>query len=164
MKNFLRLTAPGQSLDVMPALHALSVQSSLWEPMSEDADIVWLREPPPPGAVGSFDWSPKLARLPQVRPLVMNVGRVVEACELGCVSIERLLSGRRLQSDVPPPGWQRYHIVIQGLPGSLFGCGDETVQMLSGEAWWIDARQQRGAENNSAEDRIHIVMDVRLWP
>ncbi len=159
MKNFLRLTAPGQSLDVMPVLHSLTVQPELWEPLSEDADIVWLRQPGDP-----FDWSPKISRLPQVRPLVMNLTRVVEACDLGCISIERLLSGRRLRAEGPSLNWQRYHIVIQGLPGSLLHVGDETVQMVSGEAWWFDAQQQRGAENNSAEDRIHLVIEVRLWP
>lgn len=163
MKSLLRLSAPNQALDVMPILHTLFVQPTLWESLSEDVDVVWLREPLP-GAVGLFDWSPKIARLPQVRPLVMNLCRVVEVCDLGSISIERLFSGRRFRSDKPTSGWQRYHVVIQGLPGSLFHCGDETVQMLSGEAWWIDAQQQRGAENNSAEDRIHLVIDVRLWP
>lgn len=55
----------------------------------------------------------------------------------------------------------RYHCAIQGLPGSLYHCGNETVQMLTGEIWWFNAHEIHSVVNNSVDDRIHLLIDVR---
>jgi len=53
--------------------------------------------------------------------------------------------------------------VLQGLPGSLYKCGDETVEMLTGEIWWFDAHSTHEVLNNSAGDRVHLLVDVRIY-
>jgi hypothetical protein len=55
----------------------------------------------------------------------------------------------------------RFHVVLQGLPGSLYHCGDEVVQMRTGTVWWFQHREVHSVENNSADDRIHLLVDFR---
>jgi hypothetical protein len=191
MNNFLRLTA-GPSLDTMPLLHALATQPDLWNANTYrtrykntphgEVDDVWLRYSRPDSTANEAEtakaqddtspvWYPAAARLPQVKPLALMLMRSVDGYELGRVLITRVRPGARILAHKDTDGEyvneadrQRYHIVLQGLPGSLFHCGDETVQMLTGEAWWFDARQTHAVENNSADDRIHLIIDLRLWP
>jgi hypothetical protein len=58
----------------------------------------------------------------------------------------------------------RYHVVVRGEPGSLFRCGDETVNMRTGEVWAFNALLEHEVMNNSADDRIHLLVDCRIWP
>jgi hypothetical protein len=51
--------------------------------------------------------------------------------------------------------------VLQGLPGSLYHCGDETVTMLTGSVWWFQHREIHSVENNAAGDRVHLLVDFR---
>lgn len=55
---------------------------------------------------------------------------------------------------------RRFHIVVQSSEGNVFRVGDETVQMKPGEAWWFDHRQEHEVRNESAEDRVHLIVDV----
>ena len=58
----------------------------------------------------------------------------------------------------------RFHVVLQGLPGSLYRCGDEEVQMLSGQVWWFQHREIHEVLNNSADARLHLLVDMRVPP
>jgi hypothetical protein len=33
--------------------------------------------------------------------------------------------------------------------------------MLTGTAWWFQHREVHAVENNSADDRVHLLVDVR---
>lgn len=112
---------------------------------------------------------PAWAELPQVRPIVFDLMRRMEATALGRVIISRLPPGGRIAAHADTDGnyaaqddGRRLHVVIQGLPGSLYHCGDETVQMLTGSVWWFQHREIHSVENNSADDRLHLLVDVRV--
>lgn len=63
---------------------------------------------------------------------------------------------------VPPASYyERYHLVLQSSPGVEFTCGDESVYMAPGEAWWFNNQIPHSVVNNSAEDRIHLIADIR---
>lgn len=109
--------------------------------------------------------------LPQVQPLVLDLMRLVNGTRLGRCMISRLKPGKRMlrHSDIGQDltvyydneqYYQRHHIVIQGLPGSLFECEGETVCMRTGEVWWFNNAGQHEVINNSADDRIHLVVDI----
>ena len=55
----------------------------------------------------------------------------------------------------------RFHVVLHGLPGSLYKCGDEVVCMRTGEVWWFQHREVHSVENNSSDTRIHLLVDLR---
>jgi uncharacterized cupin superfamily protein len=55
----------------------------------------------------------------------------------------------------------RYHIPLQSGPGVLFRAGDEHVYMRPGEAWDFNAHAEHEVVNNSADDRVHLIVDIR---
>lgn len=86
---------------------------------------------------------------------------------LGRVVITKLEPGKKILPHKDVVGeyaryYSRYHVVLMGLPGSLFTCGDETVNMLTGEVWWFDAAAEHSLMNNSKDDRVHMLVDVRV--
>lgn len=97
----------------------------------------------------------------------LNIMRLVGGSRLGRVVITKTATGKRIAPHKDVLGeyskyYTRYHLVLQGLPGSLFHCGDETVCMQTGQLWWFDAHAEHAVQNNSQDDRIHMLIDVRI--
>jgi len=120
---------------------------------------------------------PAMARLPLARQLVMNLMARVQGEHLGRVFISRIRPGGGipLHSDRIPPAeeafpdrippavyYDRYHLVLQDAPGTVFQCGGEQLYMPPGTAWWFNNQLDHLVVNNSAEDRIHLVVDIGL--
>ena len=36
--------------------------------------------------------------------------------------------------------------------------------MRTGEIWWFNPHQVHGVLNNSADDRVHLLVDMLVWP
>lgn len=186
MKNFQQIAA---SVDIVPLLHAVQRQPELWDqdkwrttytntPHADVSDI-WLRYSNIDAVADTNNtepvvhdtqpvWYPAFQKLPQVRPLVFDLMRRVEAYELGRVLITKLPPGGRILAHSDAVGAYtdqmdggRYHLILQGLPGSLFKADDETVNMRTGEVWWFNHRAVHEVINNSADDRIHLLIDTR---
>lgn len=185
MRNFQKL---GEALDIFPLLHALHRQPELWNenklrtthpgtPHSE-VDDIWLRfndtKPYLDGSASAKESIidehesinyPAWHKLPQVRPLIFNLMRAVEGERLGRVLITRLAPGKKIYPHIDGGShaayYSRYHILLQSLPGAVFHAGNETANMKTGEAWWFDNAQEHSVVNNSADDRITMVVDIR---
>jgi hypothetical protein len=103
--------------------------------------------------------------LPHVRPFIFDLMRTVEATRLGRVIITKLVPGTVITPHVdggaPATYFERYQLAIQSLPGALFHIGDETVNFRTGDLWWIDNSVEHSVVNNSADDRIVMIIDVR---
>lgn len=179
----------GVGVDVMPLAHALQRQPELWNqntyrstfkdtPHREVEDI-WIRYPDAQEGQSNDEvanietsiWHPAIERLPQVKPLILSLMNRVEAYDLCRVLITRLSPGKKIYPHADVGGAYvhmkdvaRYHIPIQALPGCVFGCGDEEVQMATGDVWWFNAHAVHYVVNNSADDRIHLLVDVRTFP
>lgn len=86
---------------------------------------------------------------------------------LGKVVITRLHPGQQIaphidkMPDGMAPYYQRYQVPLQAAPGVWFRCGDEELQMQPGEAWWFDNQLEHSVVNDSAEDRISLLTDIR---
>lgn len=184
MRNFLKIAS---GVDVMPLLHALHARADLWNAETlrtthemtphKQVDDILLRFNDLEKFKATADAAtvldghesvafPAWRELPQARALVFDLLRRFEAVRLGRVLITRLKPGGTI--DPHEDGgdhaayYERAHIVLQGLPGSLFHAGAETVSMRTGEAWWFDNSQTHSVENNSADDRIHLIVDYRI--
>lgn len=179
MRNFLRLA---DGVDTMPLLHALQANEDLWnsvrtrtveyETPHTDVDDILLRFN---GATSPIEHlrhglvmerKPAWDRLPQVRPFIFGLMRQIEAEQLGRVMISRLAPGKRILPHTDKVGaysdhYRRYHLALQSGPGCLFRCGDETVQMRTGEVWTFDHLLEHEVANNSADDRIHLIVDLK---
>lgn len=178
MRNFLRIA---DSIDTVPILAALAARPELWNrndlrttyPDSPHAavDDVWLLfndlNLQPGEVVNDIQTHPYDAwhQLP-VQDLVLNVMRRVNGLQLGRVIITRLAPGKSIgahaDEGAPATFYQRYHIALQSAPGCIVRSGEEVVQYAAGEVYWFNNRVEHEVVNNSAEDRIVIVMDVRV--
>lgn len=177
------------NVDVMPLVLAIQARPALWNQNPfrttytgtphRDADDILLRFSAPEktadpdhltGVLEDTEpvFYPAWRELPQVRPIVFDLMRRVEAVSLGRVIITRLRPGGRIAPHADVDGdyctrddGMRFHVVLQGLPGSLYHCGNETVTMLSGSVWWFQHREVHAVENNSCDDRLHLLVDFR---
>lgn len=177
MKNF-RLLQTG--LDTVPAALQLSTSHALWnqndlrtthpESPHQSSDDIWIRfNDYDEGAEVVDDCEcvnyPAFWKLTEVRKLMFMLMGRVGGERLGRCVITKLAPGETIEphEDMGAPAsyYERFHIVLQGLPGSMFKCGGEQVQMLTGDVWWFDNTETHEVINNSADDRIHIIIDIR---
>lgn len=179
MKNF----QPIANVDPVALMNQIVRQPDLWKadtylrdyPQGPfgDTDTIFLRFPP--ASVTELErgekdqhecvWMDGWLHLPAARSMVFGLMAKVEGERLGRVMINRLRPGGRVYPHADTPAhadyWDRYHVVLQSGPGCIFRCGDETVQMATGECWWFQNALEHEVTNNSADDRIHLIIDVR---
>ncbi len=186
MKNFECIA---KGLDVIPLRHAITRHPELWNKNRfrttyqntphKDVDDIWLRYSEMKDTSDISEtinvlsatkavWYEGAKTLSQFKPIVLDLMRRVEAYELERLLITRIVPGGVILPHADDQGpyvhlgdIARYHVVIQGLPGSLFRCGDETVCMETGDVWWFNAHEVHEVLNNSTDDRIHMLVDVR---
>ena len=89
----------------------------------------------------------------------------VEGERLGRVMVNKLRPGGRIYPHADTPAhaeyWDRYHVVLQSAPGANFRCGDEMVNMQAGGIYWFQNAIEHEVTNNSVDDRIHMIVDIR---
>lgn len=177
MKHFLQIG----TIDPMPTLAALAVKPDLWNenplrtqhPGSAhtEADDIWLmfnKMPDDPAeVVNDIHVQPYRGwlELPHLRSLALDLMRRVDGVQLGRVIVTRLKPGARITPHVdqgaPAEYFTRYQIALLSLPGCNFRAGDEQVNFPSGSVWWFDNRVEHEVVNNSADDRIVCIVDIR---
>ena len=178
MKNFQLLS---RGLAIVPLYNAVMRSPELWDqnklrtthpgtPHTEISDI-WLRfNDMQRGDLAVADEHesvnyPAFFSLPQARPLIFGLMSLVEGERLGRVIITKLPPGGKIAPHEDGGShaayFDRFHIVLNSAPGCLFRAGDETVQMSTGDLWWFDNSKEHEVINNSADDRVHMIVDVR---
>jgi hypothetical protein len=186
LNNFQRIC---QGIDVMPLLIAIKRRPELWRedtylrdyPQGPFGEIESIMLRFPEKSVHeteealaqhlaghdqheSIDY-PAYKLLNEARPIVMNLMAYVGGERLGRIMINKIAPGGRIfpHADTPAHAdyYTRFHVVLQSQPGVAFRCGDEQVYMGTGEIWWFNNALEHEVINNSADDRIHLVMDVR---
>jgi len=79
--------------------------------------------------------------------------------------INKIVPGGRIFAHADTPEQTRYytrfHVVLQGLPGAILKAGDEQINMTTGDCFWFDNSQIHEVINNSASDRLSMVVDIR---
>jgi hypothetical protein len=178
LKNFYRLC---EGLDTVAIVHALQTRPDLWNtndlrrvypgtPHAE-CDDIWLRfQSDTLRAEDIVDAHesqnyPALNQIQGVRSIVFGLMRQVEGERLGRVLITRLRPGKRIHPHVDGGEharyYKRYQIALKSLPGVVFRAGDEQVFMKTGDIWWFDNSQEHEVLNNSADDRLALIVDIR---
>lgn len=113
---------------------------------------------------------PALAALPEARKLVFDLMARVNGERLGRVMINKVSPGGRIFPHADTPEQTKYytrmHIVLHGLPGAILRCGDgddaEQINMNTGDCFWFNNALTHEVVNNSADDRVSMVVDIRL--
>jgi hypothetical protein len=108
---------------------------------------------------------PAFAYLVEARPIIFGLMATVQGERLGRVMINRLKPGGKVfpHADTPSHAeyYSRHHIVIQSGPGCNFRCGNETINMPKGTVWWFNNKLEHEVVNNSSDDRIHMIVDIK---
>lgn len=175
MKHFLCIAG---GIDVIPALRELALQPELWDQNTlrtkhsntahgEVNDIwLWFNDTSA-DVVDAIQTHPFPAwqRLPSLRQMVLDLIRRVDGVQLGRVMVTRLRPGKAITPHVdggaPATFYTRYQIALQSLPGAVFRCENEEVSFRSGEVWWVNNRVEHSVVNNSADDRIVCIVEIR---
>ena len=189
MKNFMHIASDVPTQPLLLALHRLEKSHGVWKadtylrdypqgPFGHTESVI-LRFPPrsvheTEDALrqheSGFDQhenvdQPVFKLLPEARPLIFNLMAAVQGERLGRCIINKLAPGGVIypHADTPTHAeyWDRFHIVLASAPGANFRAGDEWVHMSPGEVWWFNNRIEHEVINNSADDRIHLVVDIR---
>lgn len=176
MRYFFKLL---DNVVVLSLMNDIARQPGLWNldktrtafegtPHAQVDDIL-LRFGKPDGNDLEAADSALMMTLPKAKQLALNVMQIVGGSRLGRVVVTKLEPGKKILPHADLKGdyskyYTRYHLVLLGLPGSLFTCGDETVNMRTGELWWADFKQEHSVSNNSGDDRVHFLVDVRIDP
>lgn len=108
------------------------------------------------------------AKLPECHDLVFNLMRSFHGIALGRVIIARLPAGGVIKPHADDYGKYasradglRFHACVSASPGVSFHCGNETVQMKTGDVFWFRHTATHSAENMSADERIHLLIDIQ---
>ena len=189
MKNFLKIAAGVETATLLLAIHRLAKMGDVWKedtylrdypqgPFGDTESII-LRFPPRSvfeteealkAHLETFDQhecndTAIFKQMPEARGLIFNLMAAVQGERLGRCIINKIKPGGRIY---PHPDtaahaeyYDRFHIVLQSGPGAIFICEDEQVSMQTGEVWWFNNRLMHEVVNNSADDRIHLVVDIR---
>lgn len=173
-------------VNVMPLLHSVTRQKHLWNanklrtthknsPHTQVQDILVRfidmnldEKNKTPGYVLDQHESinyPAFFALPEARQIIYDLMRTVEGQRLGRVIITRLAPGKVIDPHIDSGDhadyYDRYHCILQNKPGSLFRAGEETVCMNTGDVWWFDNSVMHEVVNNSTDDRITMIIDIR---
>ena len=182
MRNFQFVS----TFDPFPLVHQLQQHPELWDqnrlrtthPQSPHQQVsdIWIRfndlaeyEKTADAAkvVDEHEsvWYPAAGQLWTIKPIIFGLMSKVSGVRLGRVLITKLAPGKTIDAHEDGGShaayYERYHCVLQGLPGSLFRCGTEEICMSTGQIWWFDNSVQHEVRNNSADDRIHLIVDIK---
>lgn len=178
MKHFLKIAS---GVDVTPLLAALQVNDDLWDketlrttheltPHKQVSDIlVWFNEikENPAECIDDVVTVPYEAwyRLPQLRPIIFDLMRRVEGTQLGRVMITKLPVGGVIEphtdQGTPATYYTRFQVALQCGAGCNFIIEDEQVNFKAGDVWLINNRAEHSVVNNSDDDRIALIIDIR---
>lgn len=175
MRNFHRLA---QSVNVAPLLATLFRHPELWDedrlrttmpntPHADASDIILRFGKPSVDDHGPFHSRPSMAVLGAL-PTALSVMQLVGGSELGRVIITRLPPGGRILPHSDDGQYARlmtrHQVMLQSLPGNTFRCGEDSILPISGELWWFNTELEHEVINNSADDRIVLIVDCRIDP
>lgn len=178
MQHFCKIAS---NVDVVPAVRELAVNSHLWNENSlrtthpdsahtQTSDIwLWFNKTHQDATATIDDIQtypyPAWLVLLGLREIVLNLIRRVDGVQLGRCIVTCMRPGATItphkDEGAPATFYTRYQIVLQSLPGALFTIGDETVNFQAGDIWWINNRETHSVVNNSEEDRIVCIVDIK---
>lgn len=113
----------------------------------------------------SIDY-PAFDILTEARDLVFALMALVKGERLGRVMINKIAAGGRIypHEDTPEHAdyYTRFHIVLQSSAGCILKAGDEQLEMRTGDVFWFNNKLTHEVINNSGQDRISMVVDIKV--
>lgn len=146
MRYFYRLV---EGALVMPIMASL-VRHPFWK---SDSTRMLLRD--------DLDDLPELREIAGAKKTALLVMQSVDGTALGSVSVLRVPARGKAEL-TRADGAVRYLVALHSDHGVHLTAGDETVFLHSGEIWWTDLALAGEIANNSDDDCVHLLVDVRI--
>lgn len=113
----------------------------------------------------SIDY-PAFSVLSEARTIVFGLMAFVQGERLGRVMINKIAPGGRIYPHADTPEhtdyYTRFHVVLQSSPGCFLRAGEEQIEMKTGDVFWFNNKLEHEVVNNSALDRISMVVDIKV--
>lgn len=185
MSNFQKLPL---IFDVQPLLGQLSDHPELWNQNPERKDApcsphaamsdIWLRfrpkaelrEPKHYGEPHIPTWYPSRRYLPAAEEISLTLMSYFRAVQLGGVLITKIPPGGRIAPHNDKGRWHpeffngKAYVPLKSNKGCLNICENDAIVMRAGECWTFDNLKEHSVENNGQEDRITLIICMRLEP
>lgn len=101
---------------------------------------------------------------PETRRLVYAVLEAVQGSHIGRLGIAKLPPGGKIHDHIDTglssDYYSRYHVMLNGEPDNWANCGNEWVEMLTGECWTFNHHLMHSFENRSESSRIYLNLDI----
>lgn len=177
MSHFIRIS---EDEDIPPILAELDASPEIWfADTSRQRNVrcqrntrnIFLRsakKPLPHGAknannVHESSLAPAARRFPLTLAFCQRVADAMEG-QLGRATLVALQPGCKVFPHIDIGEYyrirDRFHLVLKSPEGSPLSTDDETVVMQEGELWVFNNKARHWAENQSDEERIHLIFDV----
>jgi hypothetical protein len=115
---------------------------------------------------GVYDsvWYPAAQELPAVKDLCLDLMATVRGEKLGICLITRIPPGGKVLPHTDPGynarEFEKYVIQLEGHPDQAFCFAEGSYSAQSGEVYWFRNTVEHWVENNSAVDRISLIVSV----
>jgi hypothetical protein len=179
VRNFLQVCS---GVNVIPLLQQIYTNEHLWSkdqirqdyskdsPHKDVQDILIRFSDTSDKGIGDViqcEWLAASILLPAAKSLALSVMGLMQGEQLGRVMITRLPPGKSIVPHADTKGkyanfYTRYHIPLVSDPGVSFNCGGESLNMTPGGIWWFNGHREHSVVNNSASDRINLIVDCRV--
>lgn len=110
-------------------------------------------------------WYPCLSVIPEVKPLVFDLMRLVEGEKLGGIFITRLPPGKECYPHVDGSWhsreYEKYAIQIESAPSQGFFFDKDCLLAKPGDVYWFDNTQKHWVKNDSNFDRITMIVTIK---
>lgn len=166
-------------VDVARLVSQIEAQPELWnqynyrkglDPHLEMSDI-WVRYNDIKNLGPHFNdeheavWYPAYRALPHLKQLIFPLLAKVEGTRLGGVLITKIPPGCEIKPHIDR-GWHvdyydKFYISLKSQTGANFYSGDEVLCPKTGEVWRFDNRLSHWVKNDSAEDRVTLIVCIR---
>lgn len=101
----------------------------------------------------------------KLNAVLRSAEQYINVREIGYILIVNLTAGGAVQEHrdegTYAEYYDRYHLVVKSSEGNIFTVNGEDQEMRTGELWKFNHRALHSVVNNSTEDRIHIIFDVK---
>lgn len=110
--------------------------------------------------------TPWASQLPECVALVNHILSGLNVKEVGNVLLVSLRPGGRIIPHADEGDYadyfERIHIVVSAATGNWFRCGGTTHEPSTGDVFQFNHRLIHSAGNDSDQERIHLIVDVKL--
>lgn len=182
MKHFLKMS---EGIDVLPIKLALQIHPELWNSHNERKEFaesshketsdIWIRYNHPDNLRQGYEkftsehdavWYPAYQKLP-LRKIIYSLMARCMAVRLGGVLITKIPPGGKVLPHIDK-GWHpeyynvKLYVPIQTNEQVVNYVENESVLMKEGECWYFDNTKMHWVENDGKDDRITLIICLRV--